>query len=54
MPWALGDLYDASTPRDLSTSVRTGSFDQNTSACGLAFSASSRLARPVDLVSSVS
>ena len=35
MPFALGDRYGASTSRDFSTSVRTGSFDQNTSACGL-------------------
>ena len=54
MSFALGDLYGASTPRDFNTSVRTGSLDQNTSACGRAFSASSRLASPVDLVSSVS
>ena len=34
MPCAAGDWYGASTPRDFKTSVRTGSFDQNTSACG--------------------
>src|SRR5262245_55067036 len=54
MPCALGDRYTASTPLDLSTRVRTGSLDQKTSACGRAFSASSRFARPVDFVSSVS
>ena len=54
MPFALGDRYGASTSRDFSTSVRTGSFDQKTSACGRAFSASRRFARPVDFVSSVS
>jgi hypothetical protein len=41
-------------PRDFRTSVRTGSFDQNTSACGRPFSASNLFARPVDFVSSVS
>src|SRR5262245_8201 len=54
MPWTFGDRYIASKPRDLRTSVRTGSFDQNTSACGRAVSASSRFASPVDFVSSVS
>ncbi len=54
MPSAFGEWYEASTPRDFNTSVRTGSFDQKTSACGLAFSAMSRFAKPVDLVSSVS
>src|SRR5688500_11107340 len=49
-----GDLYGASAPRDCSMSVRTGSFDQNTSACARSFSARRRLARPVDFVSSVS
>ena len=34
--------------------MRTGSFDQNTSACGRPFSARRRFARPVDFVSSVS
>ena len=34
MPFALGDRYGARTSRAFSTSVRTGSFDQNTSACG--------------------
>jgi hypothetical protein len=53
-PSALGDLYDVSAPRDSRTSVRTGSFDQKTSACGLFFSASSLFARPVLLAYSVS
>ena len=54
IPFALGDRYDANTSRDFNTSVRTGSFDQKTSAWGRAFSASRRFAKPVDLVSSVS
>jgi len=43
MPSALGDRYGASTSRDLSTSVRTGSLDQKTSACGRGFSARIRV-----------
>src|SRR5215213_9972907 len=54
MPCDAGDWYDASTPRDFNTNVRTGSFDQKTSACGRPLSASKRFARPVDFVSSVS
>ena len=34
MACAFGARYGASTPRDFKISVRTGSLDQNTSACG--------------------
>ena len=54
MPIAHGDRNGVRTSTDFSTSARTGSFEQNTSACGLAFSARRRFARRVDFVSSVS
>src|SRR6266404_1317504 len=54
MPSAEGDTYGADTPRCLSASARTGSFAQQTSACGLSFSAMRRFVTPVLLDSSVS
>ena len=54
IPAAFGERCGCEMPLLFKTAARIGSPLQNTSATGFAFSAMSRLSRPVDFVSSVS